>query len=258
MNRRAFLASMLGLGVSVYWPQISSASEQPATAVMVPPSLMLHSRHWRIFPELLRQLREVGYQGITYQEWEHNSVPENPILISIDDLSLTAGNPAFEYFERMNQEAAAQSMNVTFGIITRPDEAQDDARWNTLREWIDQGMEMATHTAFHSNLDNPRFTALDYEAEIIDSAAMIYERTGQPVLTLITPFGSGYDILTQHVNPGVLDAAQAAHLRYVVGITTGLRHVHGLLQAGDIIYAGRANPSDEFTINDSLYYLQYW
>lgn len=122
---------------------------------------------------------------------------------------------------------------------------------------MSDGIELANHTSYHSNLDNSKFTASDYQSEIMDSPVMITGRTGETVRTLVTPCGSGFDIKTGMLNPNVVSACQQANLRFMVDITTGQQHVHGD-ETGDVIYVGRSNPSDQYTVNDSLYYIKYW
>jgi peptidoglycan/xylan/chitin deacetylase (PgdA/CDA1 family) len=158
----------------------------------------------------------------------------------------------------MQQHFAAAQFKAVFSVVTRPDLPQDAERWAQVAEWTRAGFELATHTAHHSNLDNPKWLEGDYQAEIVESAALITAKTGQPVRTLVTPYGSGYDTQNRAINPNVLAAARGAGLRFIIGIATGKRYVHMERQAGDIIYAGRIAPGGEYTVNDALYYIKYW
>lgn len=264
LSRRHFLQLMLGAGASLLLPQVTSAFtfQNP---VNVPPSVMLHSRHWKVLPDLLSALSDEGYTGITYLDWEEamslNGVtvlPPQPVIISVDDISCEVGNPSFKYFERMKDDFLQVGFKAVFAVITRPNLRQDSKRWDTLASWSGEGFELATHTSYHSNLDNPKFIASDYQSEVVDSAAMITERSGEAVRTLVTPYGSGFDLKTGVINPNVLNACQEANLKFMVGITTGQRHVHGNIEAGDVIYAGRADPSNDNTVADALYYVKYW
>lgn len=262
LSRRHFLKAILGASIALAVPHIPSALafDMPAT---VPPSVMLHSRHWRVLPDLLTNLRDLGYNGITYIEWEQAllgnvSLPPQPVILSVDDLSCEIGNPAFRYFKRMKNDFVENGFKAVFGIITRPNLKHDPDRWTEVASWVDEGIELATHTSYHSNLDNPKFTGDDYQVEIADSAVMITEKTDQVVRSLITPYGSGYDVEHQTLNPHVLAACRTANLRFMVGITTGQRHVHVDTEAGDVIYTGRANPGNEYPVNDTLYYVKYW
>lgn len=261
-SRREFLKVIAGTGAMLVMPRFSPLSGMEAR-VYAPPSAMLHSRHWRVLPDLLKNLRDIGYEGITYRDWDlamkgQAGLPAQPVILSVDDLSLEKANTAFKYFMRMKNNFLDANCKGVFSIITRPNQPHDENRWAEVKTWVDQGMELATHTAYHSILDNPKFTAEDYQREIGDSAALIEAKTRQPVLTLVTPFGSGYDVKTHTLNPHVLEAARQAKLRFIVGIATGYRHIHEDLSAGDVIYAGRANPGDENTVADVLYYFKYW
>ncbi len=262
LTRRQFLKSLAGMGAIAAMPKLALAFDMTPD-IYTPPAVMLHSRHWRVLPDLLAQLRDLGYSGITYRDWEdmlmgRGTLPDKPVILSVDDLSLEVGNPAFKYFKGMKDHFVNYGFKAVFSIITRPNLKQNSDRWTEVSTWVNEGMELATHTAYHSNLDNPKFTTLDYHTEIIDSAAMIEQQTGQPVRALVTPYGSGYDIDTHTLNPNVLEACREANLRFIVGISTGIRHVHADNQAGDVIYCGRANPGTDHTINDTLYYIQYW
>lgn len=261
LNRRQFLKTIASAGAALMLPKAAAAA--PQNAIYVPPSVMLHSRHWRVLPDLLANLRDLGYQGVTYNDWEQvildkATFPLQPVILSVDDLSCEVGNPAFRYFQQMQEDFVEAGFKAVFAVITRPNLQQDEDRWAEIAGWVGQGIELATHTAYHSNLDNPKFIAEDYSSEIVDSAAMIEARTGQAVRTLITPYGSGYDIKNRALNPYVLEACRQGNLRFMIGISTGQRHIHLDTQAGDVIYAGRANPGNAHTVNDSLYYIKYW
>jgi peptidoglycan/xylan/chitin deacetylase (PgdA/CDA1 family) len=262
ISRRQFLkaltTTLLGANLPTYYilPKLTDD-------ITVPPCLMLHSRHWRVLPDLLEKLVARGYEGITYMQWEYallwgTPLPAQPVIISIDDLALDVKNPAFDYFERMKKNFADAKFKAVFGIITRPNLVHDEDRWAEVAAWSLEGMELATHTSYHSNLDNPKFTEIDYRAEIVDSAEMIRLKTGQPVRTLITPYGSGYDLATQTLNPYVHTACQQANLRFVAGIATGVHRLRMTRHEGDILYTARIQPSTEYTVNDSLYYIRYW
>lgn len=262
INRRQFLHTLLGLSASVAIPSAFTLAA-PENVPFAPPAVMLHSRHWRILPELLDGLAAEGYAGITYRDWEQVWLgaavfPIQPVILSVDDLSLHARNPTFDYFRRMKNTFVEKGFRAVFSVITRPDLPQDHERWTEAASWVAEGIELANHTAYHSNLDNPRWLPDDYHTEIVDSTAMIGTNTGHPVRTLVTPFGSGYDLKTGTLNPNVLKAARQADLRFIIGISTGQRHVHLDIQDGDLIYAGRANPGDQHTVNDALYYVRYW
>src|SRR5262245_26375412 len=110
MSRRQFLkaltTTLLGTNLPVYYILPKLADD-----ISVPPCLMLHSRHWRVLPDLLDRLVAEGYGGITYMQWEYallwgTPLPTQPVIISVDDLALDVKNPTFDYFVRMKNNFA--------------------------------------------------------------------------------------------------------------------------------------------------------
>lgn len=262
LSRRHFLKFFGAASLGLLLPGIPHTLNLTSDT-LVPPSLMLHSRHWRVLPELLDRLLGEGYTGITYIQWEQSllfgtPLPLKPVLISVDDITMAEGTATFDYFARMKKMFDRVAYKATFSVITRPDLNQDDQHWSEVAQWTLQGFELATHTSHHSVLDNPKWVDQDYKVEIGDSAAMITARTGQPVRTLVTPFGSGYDIKTQTINPQVVKACRESNIRFVVGIATGKKHMHLDAQAGDVIYMGRIAPGNDYPVNDALYFIKWW
>jgi hypothetical protein len=265
MNRRTFMKTLFfatsAFAATAYGFRPTSAQN----AIPLPPSLMLHSCHRRELRPILEVLRDEGYSGITYLDLENalngqTLLPERPILITIDDLSMAEGNPSFAHFEEMKDTLLQFNFRATFGVITRPDMEQDIKRWHLVHEWLRDGMALENHTSYHSNLDNPGFSFRDYRAEIAAAAELIRAYSGQPVRTLITPYGSGYDMQTGQLNPSVVLACRQSNIRFVVGITQGREYLPTSLMPHDVVYLGRIQPWGEGNemVMDSLNQIRGW
>jgi hypothetical protein len=216
----------------------------------VPPSLMLHSRHYNLFPQILDLLVSEGYQGVTYTDYWLSMqpgaapLPEKSIIISIDDLTAVAGQGTWDTFMKMQQDAQARGFPVVFAMNTWPSEKQDEERWAILAELVRRNwIEIASHGSYHTNLNNPMLKLDDYVAEVVDSTRMIEEKTGKKVTAFVTPFGSGYHRPTGTVAPELIDAAKAAGINFIVGILDGRRPLNiSDINPESVYYIGRMVP----------------
>lgn len=258
-NFLKYLAFATGAGIASHLTGTSIA-QAPIPALPVPPSLMLHSRHRWLLAKILGWMVDEGYQGITYSDYERallgeQLLPSKPVILSIDDLVMDVGNPAFSYFVAMKELLTQASYRGVFAVITRPHLTQSEERWAQVSEWVKDGIEFATHTSYHSVLDS--LTQAQCDTEIIDSTAMIAERTGQVVRTLITPYGSGY-VREQGVNAKVLDATQRANLRFIVGILDGREPIARPIQSDAVFYLGRTKPGLSDTLEGTIHEMKHW
>lgn len=264
LSRRQFL-SLLPLGMAALLPLSSLSAQSPAqttqAAVNIPPSLMLHSREsrYRFLMDLMAGIEARGWQTITYLEYlaraQNGDNLDDTALISIDDVSCIHGNPSFEYFQRMHDWIYAQGGTATFGVITRPDFDQDEAKWDILAGWVENGFELATHTANHVPFNEPdgrerRDMSQDaFNLEIVASARMIEDRMrarglDYKVRTLITPYGSGWNRDTGTVFEKVRLACLEAGITFVVGIVDGRDPLPAAAfdDLDALLYTGRTPP----------------
>jgi peptidoglycan/xylan/chitin deacetylase (PgdA/CDA1 family) len=245
LSRRAVLRGLV-IGAAL-WSSSTLPIFAQETPLPVPPTLMLHSRHRWLLVDVVEWLVKDGYQGITYRQLEQallgNFVmPTKPILITIDDLAMDRANKAYDDFVAMKETLVAAGFGGVFGIITRPNRTQDEERWAEVATWQMDNIELATHTSEHTVLDNPDFTAAEYDAEVLNSVQMITAKTGYRVRSLITPYGSGYNRYTNEVNPQVYAAAARANLRFIVGILDGRQPLPLHPTAETLYYVGRTTP----------------
>ncbi len=261
LSRRQLLQAAAGLGFALVWPGRMRAGDQ---WVNVPPALMLHTRDNRqaFLPPLLERLQAAGLQAITYKAWRQRVLngaldSDSLVMLVVDDLSMARGNPSFDAFARMYGWFAAAQMPAVFAVITAHDQPQDAARWDTVAGWAAQGCELATHTAYHSNLNaddtTPRgdFRPANYRFEIVDSARFIEEQVrarGLPLYTvdtLVTPYGSGYAY--QQAQPAlhapVVEACRQASIHMVVGIVQGRDPLPLAALRDEVVYLGRTPPA---------------
>lgn len=273
VNRRDFLKMLGAVGAYAFLPMDIGQIVPPASPswVNIPPSLMLHSPDGTpdFLPQLLEYLQQDGFTATTYKTWYHGLLTNNPILnpliLSIDDISLAqAGCASFGRFVQMKDWIKAAGGTAVFGVITepvingQPQRAQDEARWDMMQTWIEEGFELATHTSYHSNFNamdtgpRPDFRAIDYEAEIVRSAHLIETKLSErqidyKVETLIMPYGSGYSYQLPEpaIHSGILDACQQTNIKFVVGIVEGreplARELFDAPQA--VPYVGRLPPA---------------
>jgi hypothetical protein len=273
MSRRTFLQTLGAFSAQALLPRPNLIG-QPApitpAQVTIPPSLMLHSVDGRadFLPRLLEQLNEKGYQGTTYQQWQRRLLAGQPIarpvIISVDDISLACqACSRYDTFVEMQGWFKAAGMTAVYGVITEPvigDEPQreqDEARWDLMQAWVEDGFELASHTSYHSNFNavdsgpRPDFGPADYEAEICRSAALIEQKLGErglsyQVRTLILPFGSGYSYRQPKpkIHEGITAACCQTHIQFVVGIPQGREPmpIATLADTACVTYTGRLAP----------------
>jgi peptidoglycan/xylan/chitin deacetylase (PgdA/CDA1 family) len=270
LSRRDFLrliatsGIVLGTGNALAYTTYDGESALPSK-IALPPSLMLHSRHRWILPDILDYLLENDYTGIHYADFErallgYETLPEKPILITIDDLTAVQGqNPVIlEYFGAMKDSLVERGIKGSFAHITRPDLAQDDNLWDEFRSWTAHGIAFETHTSNHGFLGQSGMTQADYDAEIITSAAFITEKIGLPARALVTPYGSGYDMDTDTVTPQVITSCEKAGLRFIVGIVNGRAPIRVPINTNDVLYVGRVGPGVNNDVYGAQLEIEFW
>lgn len=125
---------------------------------------MLHSSDGSpdYLPRLLDCLQQDGFTTTTYRAWRRgllaNQPVPNPVILSIDDISLAcSGCASFSVFKQMKESIKTAGGTAVFGVITQPvingepQREQDEARWDMMQAWVEDGFETSFHTAYHSN-----------------------------------------------------------------------------------------------------------
>lgn len=282
-HRRQFHkgVALLGGAIMLY----PAFSRQMANGVIpFPPIMMLHPRHGEnitqgleaFMPVFTYYLKEDGYETLTLRGWretltadptapDFTPLPAKPVILTIDDLAMDRGNPEFLLFKGMHDHLAEEGMVATYGVVTRPHLTQDAERWAEVTAWVEGGFELGTHSAQHSTWNKRDGTPRDdwaqenYDVEIVESAQMIEDNTGQSVVTLVTPFGGGFDRAKQEIHPGVAESCRTAGIKFVVGINDGREPISLERLADDEpLYVGRTSPSTHDNAISAIYNVNVW
>lgn len=245
--------------------------------VPVPPTVMLHARqaHLDNLPRLLDWLLEREYTPITYCAlWNFltgkGTLPPQPVILTIDDLTLVRGSINFPFIARMVDILIERNVPGVLGIITQPVVAtgsgrlvqlreQDDALWERAAEWQASGIELATHTDSHCNLAARDMTPEDLRREIGGSADLIAARSGAAVQTLVLPYGNGAsDSYAGRLRTPIVDACRETGITIVAGVGGGrVPLAPAPADERPVYFVGRVGPAaDAF---DSVYWeIDYW
>lgn len=257
ITRRSFLKAAGTCLISVTIPP---GHHTRRLRITVPPSIMLHARqdHLDNLAVLIDWLIEHGFTPITYRAlWEGltagKALPDDPVIVSIDDLILVRGSNNFYFIEKMVNVFIDKAAPVVLAINTEPVMTsangqlvalrdQDETLWTTAQSWLGHGIELATHTQSHRNLVDPALTPADYQREIGGSAQMIFERTGQSVTTLVLPYGNGAGA-DGMLLPPISEACRAAGIGMVVGVADGRAPLSTMpAEAQPVYLVGRVGP----------------
>ncbi len=158
------------------------------------------------FAEELEYLANNGHHTVTLADAYLamagvKELPEKPVVLTFDDGGLDNYSVAFPLLEKYGFVA-------TFFVITERVGANGQMTWEQLREMVEAGMCVQSHSVSH-----PGLTGLSDERlrkELVDSRATIEDALGLPGYVLCYPAGA-YD-------DRVIEAARAAG--YVMAVAT--------------------------------------
>ncbi len=177
------------------------------------------------FENQLQYLQENEYNTITSLElYRHvylgEDLPEKPIMLTFDDGFKNNYENAFPLLQKYDMEGE-------FAIITGMVGMGDFMDWQQIMEMSQAGMGFSSHTHFHCTLaatyetiipigqeasDCPDFSyggtlnTLQIKNELMKSRESLEENLGQPVISLVYPFGK--------YNPQVVEIAEEAGYRF--------------------------------------------
>ena len=218
LTRRAFLRTASLCALSLALPILpSKASKAP---FRVPPTLMFHTKdRWKL-PHILAWLRERDYESVGYADLLKalqgaRSLPEKPIILTIDDIAPSYIQP---YFMAMAEEVERAGYRGVFAVVADQPPYRAAKGWAQLRALAERGWEMDTHTSYHSYL--PGLKLPDLREEIVRSAEWIAEGVGRAPLSLIAPYGAVYR-REREFDARIFEMAAQAELAFVVGIVGG-------------------------------------
>jgi len=145
------------------------------------------------FEEQMAYLENNGYSVISITQLlkciENNFFPEKPVVITIDDGFKSVYNLAFPVLKQY-QFPATLFLYTDF-IANDPHQLS----WQEIREMIDGGMEIGSHTLSHCNLLNMKQNEshMDYlkriDKEMTLSRAILERNTGSSVQSFAYPYG---------------------------------------------------------------------
>jgi peptidoglycan/xylan/chitin deacetylase (PgdA/CDA1 family) len=227
--------------------------------VKVPATLMLHSKQRWWLREILRWLKAHGYVSVTYRQFlatieTGGYIPERSVILTIDDLSTEYINPAFPAMADLIEH---EGFTGAFGVVTRATPQQAPQPWAYLRELASRGWQLDTHTCSHFVL--PQCSDHQLEIEIVTSARMLAEGTGQSPISLILPYGAIHNYKTGGDDQRIFDRAAQANLRFVVGIAGGRFIEPPPLLVGQIrpYFVGRISPGKD-TVEMGRWLERFW
>jgi peptidoglycan/xylan/chitin deacetylase (PgdA/CDA1 family) len=235
LTRRGFLKILGGLAGAAMLTPLTRLAASPLS-LNVPPTLVFHTKDRWQMPRLLKWLNTNGYQSINYQTLAdviqgQATLPDKPILITIDDIGSSYIQPYFLDMADMVENAGYRGV---FAVVTRQSPAKNPKAWAVLRQLADRGWEMDTHTTHHVVLPSLK-TVDELRAEIVDSAQMLEDGIGHRPVSLIIPYANLYE-KGRHVDQRIFDVASEAGLTFVVGMVEG-RQIAGNTQPP--YYVGR-------------------
>ena len=163
VNRRDFLKMLGAIGSYSILPlgARNPFSSVRQALVNVPPSIMLHSAdgHPDFLPRLLEFLNQNDFTLTTYQAWYQGLLQNrpvlNPVILSIDDISLAkSGCHSFKTFVQMKEWIKAAGGTAVYGVITqpvigdKPVREQDETRWDMMQSWVAIAYRMGLPNCF--------------------------------------------------------------------------------------------------------------
>jgi hypothetical protein len=178
-----------------------------------PKSLMLHSAFGsRRMEALAQEIIQRGWHTTTYrkmlEDLQQGICPsQDTLIVSLDDLGTNWLRPDFT---DMVEVFIEHQLVLVLGVVV--DGPQDPEIWELLKTWMEQGMEVASHTKSHYIL--PLLNDDELTEQVSGSYQIICDNLGVCPVTLILTFGEGGD------DPRVIEAAH--EYIFMIGIQGGL------------------------------------
>ncbi len=172
-------------------PSVEASSFECPT----PKSLMLHSWYGvQNTRRLAEAIIDKGWVTYTYNQvydlWDKGQcVPENVVLVSLDDFYSVYEN---KVLFSMADTFIDYGLVMTLGLITRTDYwGQEPILWEKYKFYLENGFEIASHSAHHANPYELDIKYLKQELEL--SFDMICKNLGTCPETYILPYGTAWD-----------------------------------------------------------------
>jgi peptidoglycan/xylan/chitin deacetylase (PgdA/CDA1 family) len=149
------------------------------------------------FNEQLAYLRRTGYRTITLSQLyihrnEGKKLPQKPVIITFDDAYEDVYINALPVLKQFNMVATTFVITKYVGDFNYWDSYPNKPicrhmSWDNLRVWLDQGMEVGSHSVTHSHLSN--LSKKEIFEELQNSKLMIEEKLKMKIKFFCYPYG---------------------------------------------------------------------
>lgn len=150
-----------------------------------------------LFDQQMKYLSDNGYHSITFAQLNDHllrgtPLPSKAIIISFDDGYYNMYTNAYPILKKYGFVGS-------FGIITGKVQVKAGTRvymnWGEIQQMSAAGMEMVSHTVNHKELQ--KLNDAELTAELRDSKAVLEQKLGKPVKTVIYPSGGVSDAVVK-------------------------------------------------------------
>ena len=152
-----------------------------------------------MFKAHIKYLKEQGYHSVTFNQlfdalYYGAPLPKKPVILTFDDGYDDAYTNAYPILK-------AQGFSGMFYIITGKVGWKGQAIWEQLREMLNNGMQMGSHTVNHVNLGGVVQLSRDQaQQELQASQSTLQQKLGVPIQQFCYPTGEpfrSYPLATQ-------------------------------------------------------------
>src|ERR1035437_2701016 len=188
------------LGFHIIRPSYPTDSRQIITLAQTP----------EVFDAQMKYLSDANYQVITFATLENYlnkgmPLPENPVIISLDDGWSDQYTYAFPILQKYNYTA-------TFFVFTNPINTRGFLTWDNLKTLRDAGMTIAAHSRSHPFLNKITDPAILWN-EINGSKQTLEKNLGITVREFAYPFGQYNATTTAMVRKAGFASARGDYIR---------------------------------------------
>ena len=183
-----------------------------------------------VFRTQMEKLRDWGYSTITVSDLVEvliygGELPAQPILITFDDGNIDIYNYAFPIMHELG-------MVGNFYIIANSILSRGYVNSEQMREMIDDGWEIGSHSMSHADL------TVDYSKirfEVLQSRQLLQEALGEPINTFAYPYGKTDSFVS----------TQVSDYGYRAGMGLGRSWEHTL---GTLFYLSRIEVQSDYSL----------
>lgn len=183
------------------------------------------------FEQFLQFFQEHDITTLTFSDLKNilegkMALPKKAVILTFDDGRLDNYTNAFRLLKQYKQKG------VFFIVTDKPDRNPNYMNWQQLKELVENGQEIGSHTIIHRDLSISSEKQIRFELE--QSKKTLEEKTGQLVIVLAYPSGkyndqaekiaAEYYLFARTINPGNYFLAPKRHEISTLRIfpTTGL------------------------------------